>query len=239
MYSNLIRLYFNLVYNPLYDITTALFPFYARLQEACLSKMDFESCDSVLCVGTGTGQELPRILGMNSDIRVWGIDASGTALKKAESKTRNDSARIRLLKMDAHHLDFSDGTFHKAVCMHVMGFLSDDSMATAEILRVLRSGGQFVLTYPSGNGNPDLVKETWRDARKKFSCGHRQEALRELFALALGGLVYLPCFFGARPRHGFYSKQSLDALFATLPVADYEIEEDRSYEDLIVYGKKR
>jgi ubiquinone/menaquinone biosynthesis C-methylase UbiE len=239
MRFNLMRLYFDLVYNPVYDLTIARLPFYDRLQAACLDKIQFQNGDKVLCVGVGTGQEISKILQRNHDINIFGIDSSATALKRAHRKTKSDSARIQLIKMDAHKLDFSEGTFHKAISIHVMGFLADDHKATLEILRVLKSGGYFALTYPSGGGSLDLANETLKDVRKNFAHGKRGYALRELFALVFGGLVYLPAFLGVKPQHGFYSRQSLSEVFNSLPIAQYGIDEDRDYQDYIVYGQRR
>ena len=58
----LIEAYFNIIYNPLYDLTTAQLPFYQRLLRACVDKFKFEGNDKVLCVGVGTGNEILHIL---------------------------------------------------------------------------------------------------------------------------------------------------------------------------------
>jgi len=56
------RVYFDLVYNPLYDATTARFSRYKTLQQKCIKALDLEEARSLLCVGLGTGNELVAAL---------------------------------------------------------------------------------------------------------------------------------------------------------------------------------
>ena len=76
------KAYFNFIYNPLYDFTTAQFAAYQTLQTRCIDKLEFDDGDKILCVGVGTGNEVIHILKRNNNVSVTGVDYSDTALQK-------------------------------------------------------------------------------------------------------------------------------------------------------------
>jgi ubiquinone/menaquinone biosynthesis C-methylase UbiE len=236
--KKLMTLYFDLVYNPLYDLTTAQTSPYQRLQRQCLGKLQFEDKDSVLCVGVGTGNELLGILERNSRLHLVGVDTSRRALSRANKKTTKKSKNVALLHMDGQKLDFPDATFDKAVCLHLMGFVADDRKATGEIMRVLKANGQFVITYPSGAGNPKLACEIFRNIRHNLRCGRYQRALSECLAVIGAAIVYAPVSLWVKPRCGFYSRASLEAMLSAFRLSECNIDEDSLYQDFIVFGKK-
>ncbi len=135
------ELYFDFIYNPIYDFTTAQLSIYQKLQRACIDKLRFEDSDKVLCVGVGTGNEILRILEKNSRVSITGVDTSRRALARAYKKALKRGKNIEVIEMDAHKLNFADESFNEVLCVHVMGFLDDDRRATEEIFRVLKSGG--------------------------------------------------------------------------------------------------
>ena len=233
----LIRAYFDLVYNPVYDFTTARFASYHRLQSKCVVKFEFDDGDRVLCVGVGTGNEIIRILGINSKVNIVGVDYSKIALQKAYKKTLRLGKEIKVLAMDAQSLEFTTGSFNKVLCLHVMDFIEDDGKATAEILRVLKEGGQFVITYPSDKEDVKLGVNLLKDSiRHNINSGKFIRVLPQLLAQILVGIVYLPLLF--RPKKRFYSRRELEAIFSELTGGDFQIEEYPVYQDFIVYGRK-
>ena len=237
MSKKLLRLYFNLIYNPLYDLTVAQISSYQRFQRECIDKLQFESDDSVLCVGVGTGNEILRIMERNCDVSIVGVDTSLKALRRAYHKARRHGKDIDIFRMDAHRLELADESFDKVLCVHVMGFLEDDRTATQEIIRVLKRGGQFVITYPSGAGfklGGEIARSVWCDLRS----GRYGKVARQCFATVVGGIAYAPAASWVRPRQGFYSWESLKGMLDTLGLRDYHIDEDRPYQDFIVYGEK-
>ncbi len=236
--TKLRELYFDLVYNPVYDFTTAQLTCYQRLQKLCIDKLEFEDNGRTLCVGVGTGNEILRVLDKNAAISVYGVDTSQRALDRAYRKALNRCCEVNVLRMDAHRLNFEDESFDKVLCIHVMGFLTDDSKATKEIIRVLKNGGQFVITYPSGSGGLGLVGEIKRSIVNDLRSKKYGKALKQFRALILGSVVYLPGVCWVKPQHGFYSYHSLKMIFDAQKLAYYQIEEDRNYQDFIVYGKK-
>jgi len=231
----LMKVYFDLVYNPVYDFTTAQLASYHRLQSTCVDKFEFGDGDRVLCVGVGTGNEIIRILRVNSKVSIVGVDCSDTALKSAYKKALTWGKKIEVLTMDTQSLEFTTGSFDKVLCLHVMDFIEDERKTTAEILRVLKRGGQFVLTYPSGREGLrlgiSLLKENLHHNSSSF------KSLLKLLAMFIGaGIVYPPLLLRGNRRS--YSSSELEVLFTELKPANFQIEEYAIYQDFIVYGRK-
>jgi ubiquinone/menaquinone biosynthesis C-methylase UbiE len=228
--------YFDLVYNPVYDLTTAQSTSYRRWQEACLDKLQFTDGDKVLCIGAGTGNEIIRILQRNYKVNITAIDASGRALERAYQKAKKYGQEIRAIRMDAQTLEFPSEGFDTALCFHLMDFLSDAQQATAESLRILRSGGQFAITYPYGEGLNLMISLAKGSLSYNLRSRKYSKAVLEFWALAGAGLVYLPLLF--RSKREFYSYRQLEQMFRKLKPEQFNIEERRDYQDFIIYGRK-
>ena len=238
MSKKLMQLYFNLIYMPLYDHTTAQTSPYQRLQRECIDKLQFDGGESVLCVGVGTGSEILSISGKGNGVRITGIDTSPQALHRARQKAFKHGKEITAIQMDAQRLEFDNENFDKLFCVHVMGFLEDDRTATREAMRVLKKGGQYVITYPSGSGSFELTGEIARNIWRDLKAGRLLKAANQCFATMIAGMVYIPGASWVKPRKGFYLQKNLEDMLNELGFRGYCIEEDRAYQDIIVYGKK-
>jgi len=99
----------------------------------------------VLEVGVGTGLSLETY---GPHLRVTGVDYSPAMLRKARERV----ARMGLInvatlrRMDARALDFPDASFDTVAAMHVLSVVPEPERVMAEIARVLRPGGQVVIT---------------------------------------------------------------------------------------------
>ncbi|MCD6359033.1 MAG: class I SAM-dependent methyltransferase [Dehalococcoidia bacterium] len=235
--EKLVGFYFDRVYNPVYDLTTARFSAYRRLQNRSAGKFEFKDRDRLLCVGIGTGSEIPYILSRNGDVDIVGVDMSGRALKRAYQKGLEMGREVELFNMDARNLEFPEESFDKVLCLHVMDFIEDDEVATGGILRVLKKGGQFVITYPMNREGVKLGANMLKDGfHYNMASGKYRRAFVELLAQVGVGIVYFPLLF--RKKQRFYSKKDLDNMFAKLSLMDFQVEEDNVYLDFIVYGRK-
>jgi ubiquinone/menaquinone biosynthesis C-methylase UbiE len=236
--EKLMQAYFNYAYNPVYDFATGRFNRYCQLQERCVVRLEPQEKDRVLCVGVGTGNEISHILQLNRSVDIVGIDYSHTALQKAYRKSLKLGKEIELSLMDARHLKFSAGSFDKVLCIHVTDFVEEKERVTDEILRVLKDGGRFVITYPLAKESPSLGINLLSDSiRHSMNSGkHRVRALFECLAQMLVGIVYLPLL--CRPKRNCYSRSQLEAIMTQSTTVDFQIEEDTVYQDFIVYGEK-
>ena len=230
--------YFNIAYNQVYDITTARLNRYRKLQERCVGKLELKDNDKVLCVGIGTGNEVFHVLEMSRNVSITGVDYSSTALRKAYKKALKLGKEIELLLMDARKLEFSAGSFDKVLCLHVMDFIPENTEVTSQILRVLKKGGQFVITYPSGKEGPKLGFNLLKDSINHYidSDKHRITGFLEFVTQMVVGVVYLPLLL--RPKKRLYSRSQLEAIITKSTTGDFQIEEEPVYQDFIVYGRK-
>ncbi len=237
-HEKLVRAYFNYAYNLAYDFTTARFNGYQKLQRRCVSKLKFRDDDKVLCVGLGTGNEVLPILQRNRDVKIVGVDYSKTALRKAYNKALVWGKEIEVLIMDARRLEFTARSFDEVLCLHVMDFIEDKRQVTEEVLRVLKDGGRFVITYPSGKEDLELGLNLLKDSitHKVNSGKHWGRALFESLVQLVMGIVYLPLLLRSKKRP--YSRGELEAMFIGLTTQHFKIEEDPVYHDFIVYGRK-
>jgi phosphatidylethanolamine/phosphatidyl-N-methylethanolamine N-methyltransferase len=99
----------------------------------------------VLEVGVGTGLSLRRY---TDAVEVTGIDYSAEMLDKAREKQRKKALHpvVNLLEMDARNLDFSDNHFDTIAAMHILSVVPEPERVMAEVSRVLKPGGEVVIT---------------------------------------------------------------------------------------------
>jgi SAM-dependent methyltransferase len=228
------RLYFDLVYNPLYDATTARFSRYRILQEKCLRALDGQEARSLLCVGLGTGNELVPALRSAPRARISGIDLSPSALASSRRKLRRAGAAAVLQIMDATALRHADGSFDRVLCVHVMDFVDRPGQAVREMMRVLAPGGRLVVTFPSRAEGASMGLALARDeVRAALRSGrHALAIVADLLSKVVMGLVYVPLL--TRGGQRAFSDRDVRALFDGLPVRELAIEEERAYQDLVV-----
>lgn len=103
----------------------------------------------ILEVGVGTGISLPDYAARN---RVFGVDISEPMLAKARMRVVDlGLSNIEgLAVMDAERLDFDDDSFDVVVAQYVVTAVPNPEAALDEFARVLRPGGEIVLTSRVG-----------------------------------------------------------------------------------------
>lgn len=229
--------YFNFIYNPVYDFTTAQLGLYKEMQNKCLDKFEFHDGDRVLCAGVGTGNEIINILKRNSKVGIVGVDFSDAALRKVCKKALSLGVTVEVLIMDIRELKFPTGSFDKAICLHVTDFIDDGNKATAEIIRALKHGGEFVITYPSEKDGSQLGINLLKDSfRRNISSGNGLKGISRFLAQSLAGTAYLPLLLRTKKRK--YSNEELQNMFAKLVNGSLRIDSYPMYQDFIVYGRK-
>ncbi len=235
MGEKFLELYFDRVYNPIYDVTTATLSRYRALQERCLALLKIGKDERTLCVGLGTGNELVTLLARAPGLPVVGIDLSRSALERARRKTRG-MGRPDLRIMDARTLDFADGSFDRVLCVHVLDFVDPVESVVGEILRVLRPGGRFVMTLPSDKEDASMGGALFGDQiRSSLRSGkHPLRLVLELLLLIPVGLLYLPLLF--RPHRKAFTREQAVGLLGSRRIEGLEIEEERTYQDFILAG---
>jgi ubiquinone/menaquinone biosynthesis C-methylase UbiE len=96
----------------------------------------------VLEIGLGTGRNLPYY---RNDVRLTGIELSPAMLEIARTRARELGRDADFRVGDAQALDFPDESFDTVVCTLSLCTIPNDRAAVAEVRRVLRPGGRFLL----------------------------------------------------------------------------------------------
>jgi ubiquinone/menaquinone biosynthesis C-methylase UbiE len=234
--DKLIHIYFDLVYNRVYDSATGKLQCYRELQQRCINKIDLRDSDRILCVGVGTGNEIVNIWERNANVKIVGVDYSDTALRKLREKAAKLDKEIETRVMDARCLKFSTGSFDKVVCIHVMDFVQEVREITSEIIRVSKDGGQFVITYPSKIEGAKLGANIIKDSFHRNVCsGNPIAGFIKFIIQVVLGTAYLPLVIR---RKKSYTKREVQEMFSSLISGDLQMEDYPTYQDYIVYGRK-
>ncbi|WP_186418110.1 class I SAM-dependent methyltransferase [Bosea sp. CS1GBMeth4] len=126
--------------------------FYDRIYQGLLARAQREAvaaaCASgrdILEIGVGTGLTLPYF---ERDRQVVGADLSLDMLRVAKAKVESQGlAHVRgLMVMDACRLGFADNAFDAVTAQFVITLVPDPEQALAEMDRVLRPGGEIVIS---------------------------------------------------------------------------------------------
>lgn len=188
----------------------------------------------MLCVGVGTGNELLRILQKNPRSSLTGIDFSPRALQKATKKAGNIGVSV----MNAEKLGFRDESFDVVLCIHVTDFVNDVPALTSEILRVLKKGGRFVITWPSDGQSASFGFSLLKPG---FSCRpglSKNQFVRffDFLTRVFASVVYLPLML--RFSRKAFSMKEIRELFGTMGSPMLNISLFDTYHDYIVSGRK-
>ena len=121
--------------------------FNARAQDFALHRLNVQTTDSILEIGFGTGRLVRKLAKKARDGFVAGVDPSELMLHKAEKRTRRfrKKGRVELVLGEASALPWPDERFDKAAALHCFHFWADPEHDLAEVRRVLKPGGFFVL----------------------------------------------------------------------------------------------
>lgn len=131
---------------PVYDVVFG--PVFAKGRSAAITVAE-QVGGRVLEVGVGTGISLPQY---GRGVRIVGVDISEPMLAKARRRVADiglvNVEQIAL--MDAERLEFPDDSFDVVVAQYVVTAVPNPEAALDEFLRVVRPGGEIVLTSRIG-----------------------------------------------------------------------------------------
>jgi ArsR family transcriptional regulator len=122
-----------------------------------------EGKDSVVDLGAGAGLLLPSLLGRFKT--VIALDSSQTMLKVAADYVQKQlptaASRCEFRLGELEHLPIHDRTVDAAIASMVLHHVSNPGNAIAEVYRVLKRGGAFVLA--------DLLEHNIAEMREKYA----------------------------------------------------------------------
>lgn len=136
--------------------------------------------ERVLDVGTGTGMipfEIARTA--PASCSVLGVDISTGMIETAQARVVAaglDATRVSFRRMDAETLDLPDRQFDVVVSAFALGHIPTPEKAVAEMFRVLRPGGRFVIAVGSRPPIPSLfaLKHAWHEVGRRLETARRR-----------------------------------------------------------------
>ena len=127
-----------------------------------------------LVADIGCGEGALTAAARSPQMRIVGIDASPTML------TACPDPRVQA---DARQLPFASGSFDAAVAVNMLYHLHDPVAAIREAHRILREGGQFIVTAISRNDSPELAA-IWKPAASTFDAEEAPGIVASVFGAA-------------------------------------------------------
>jgi ubiquinone/menaquinone biosynthesis C-methylase UbiE len=154
----------------------------------------------VLELGVGTGVVAVGLQELG--FRVLGLDLSPAMLERAQQRIGP-----RVAAGDLRRLPVATGAVAQALCVWVLHVVGDVPAALAEIARILRPGGRFlVVPAVAGDPNDEVNGLVWDMHRKLDPAGARRDDPERLEALApaagfrfAGAHAWLPFDYEERP----------------------------------------
>jgi len=172
--------------------------------ELLCETMDLRAGESVLDVACGNGTA--TLAAARRFCRTTGIDYVPSLVARAEQRARADGLEISFQVADAEALPFGDGHFDAAISTFGVMFTSDHQRAAAEMIRVVRPGGQIGLA----NWTPDgFIGQVFKTLGKYLPppAGVKSPALwgtrarlDEMFGTQVSAIVAEPRMFVFRYR---------------------------------------
>lgn len=98
--------------------------------------------ESALDLGCGTGEVIYRILEADSSKKIYGLDISENMIEVSRKKLGD---RATLVLGDSEYLPFDDNFFDKVYCCDSFHHYPNPENVLAEIKRVLKPNGVFVM----------------------------------------------------------------------------------------------
>lgn len=118
-----------------------------RVNRLALEQLALAPHERLLEVGFGGGLLIRQALAAVPDIRVTGIDVSQPMLDRARRTFRHpiESGHVEITEADVASIPSASNRFDKAAAINTLHFWPDAGAGLAEVRRVLKPGGVFVM----------------------------------------------------------------------------------------------
>lgn len=160
----------------------------------------------VLDIGCGGGATLLRLLERCPDGMVCGVDASPESVEFSRRKTARYADRCSVEQATADDLPYGDRAFNAVTAFETVYFWGDLHRAFAEVARVLKPGGVFLVCCEMSNPGND----TWTSRIEGMQVFSPEEPERRTGRQWIYGYRRLPARQGELLRNGMHSRRQTD-----------------------------
>jgi len=113
-----------------------------------ISEIKIKKGQNVLDVGTGTGVLIPYLLEIEKEINIFAIDIAEKMIEKFREK--NYPPNVKSFVMDIKKTIFNDNFFDIIIANACYPHFEEKATALKEIYRLLKKGGIFIISHPTG-----------------------------------------------------------------------------------------
>lgn len=133
---------------------------HAALADWGMSFLDGNEPETIAELGCGGGRNAAELLKRFPNAKVTAVDYSEVSVEKTKktNQVAIDSGRCKVLQGDVSSLSFSDGNIDLATAFETIYFWSGLERCFAEVARVLKPGGRFLIVNES-NGEDDTGRQ--------------------------------------------------------------------------------
>ncbi len=154
---------------------------HARLADWGMSHLNDIAPENIVELGCGGGRNAAELLKRYPDAKLTALDYSQTSVQKAKATNKKTIAegRCTVLQENVASLPFKDCTFDLATAFETVYFWPDIEKCFAEVCRVLRPGGAFLICNESdGTDETGLRFEKIIDGMKCYTAEELTAALK-------------------------------------------------------------
>ena len=114
--------------------------------------LNIQQGESVLELGCGSGYAMKLILEADNAEKVVGLDLSPAVIRSAAIRNKKalQDEKAKLVQGNVKSLPFEDNQFEKVFSIHTLYFWDELSDTVSEIYRVLKPGGDCIITLCNG-----------------------------------------------------------------------------------------
>lgn len=126
----------------------------AASNDRAIELLELDAPSVVLDLGCGQGRTVAELV--RAGHRVVGVDPSPTMIRQARARNRDAVATgdADLLLSDGRELPLADECVDAVLTAHTVYFMADPAATFAEVARVLRPSGRFVVVCHVGDDPP-------------------------------------------------------------------------------------
>ena len=118
-----------------------------------LGHIEIESCENILDVGCGGGQNIADMLKKAPNAKLWGIDYSKASVKRSIEVNEDavKSGKAEIIEGSAESLPFEDDNFDAVTAFETVYYWPNIVNCFKEVLRTLKDGGVFLICNEDGS----------------------------------------------------------------------------------------